>query len=95
MITPCKYLKNPPPSSVVVATIRTYYNINNTINYLFFLSSSFFTLQVAPSELEEVILQHPKVKEVGVIGVPHDRFGEAPRAFIVASSPATEKEIQE
>ncbi|KAG0711499.1 4-coumarate--CoA ligase [Chionoecetes opilio] len=52
-------------------------------------------LQVAPSELEEVILQHPKVKEVGVVGVPHDRLGEAPRAYVVTSSPATEKEIQE
>ncbi|KAG0713951.1 4-coumarate--CoA ligase [Chionoecetes opilio] len=52
-------------------------------------------LQVAPSELEEVILQYPKVKEVGVVGVPHDLLGEAPRAYVVTSSPATEKEIQE
>ncbi|XP_063852359.1 probable 4-coumarate--CoA ligase 3 [Scylla paramamosain] len=52
-------------------------------------------MQVAPSELEEVILQHPKVKEVGVTGVPHDRFGEAPRAYVVTSSPTSEKEIHE
>ncbi|XP_050718767.1 uncharacterized protein LOC126999811 isoform X5 [Eriocheir sinensis] len=52
-------------------------------------------LQVAPSELEEELLQHPKVREVGVVGIPHDRLGEAPRAFVVTSSPATEKEIQE
>lgn len=52
-------------------------------------------LQVAPSELEEVLLQHPKVKEAGVTGVPHDRFGEAPRAYVVTSSPASEKEIHE
>lgn len=52
-------------------------------------------LQVAPSELEEVILQHPKVKEVGVVGVQHDRLGEAPRAYVVASASTNEKEIQE
>ncbi|XP_045131852.1 4-coumarate--CoA ligase-like [Portunus trituberculatus] len=52
-------------------------------------------MQVAPSELEEVLLQHPKVKEVGVTGVPHDRFGEAPRAYVVTSTPTSEKEIHE
>ncbi|XP_077534701.1 luciferin 4-monooxygenase-like [Haemaphysalis longicornis] len=39
--------------------------------------------QVAPSVLEEVILQHPDVCEAVVAGVPHADLGEAARAFIV------------
>jgi len=35
-------------------------------------------------ELEEVIQRHPKVKEVGVIGVPDKLRGEVPKAFVVA-----------
>ena len=36
-------------------------------------SDGFF---IAPEELENVILQHPAVAEVGVIGVPHKNWGE-------------------
>ena len=39
--------------------------------------------QVAPTELEDVIRKIPGVLEVAVIGVEHDRYGEAPKAFIV------------
>ncbi|XP_034941447.1 4-coumarate--CoA ligase 1-like [Chelonus insularis] len=39
--------------------------------------------QVAPAELEDVILGHEKVADVAVIGVPHERYGEIPKAFIV------------
>ncbi|KAK4321332.1 hypothetical protein Pmani_007852 [Petrolisthes manimaculis] len=52
-------------------------------------------LQVAPSELEEVLLQHPKVVEAGVVGVPDERLGEAPRAYVVTSNPTTPNEIKE
>lgn len=38
---------------------------------------------VYPSEVENVIASHPKVLEVGVIGVPDDRSTEAVKAFIV------------
>ncbi|XP_069168777.1 uncharacterized protein [Procambarus clarkii] len=50
-------------------------------------------LQVSPSELEEVVLQHPKVVEVSVVGVPDSRIGEAPRAYVVTSAPTTQDEI--
>ncbi|XP_068240606.1 uncharacterized protein [Palaemon carinicauda] len=40
-------------------------------------------LQVAPSELEDILLDHPGVADVGVIGIPDDRAGEVPRAYIV------------
>lgn len=42
--------------------------------------------QVSPSELEDVIRRHPGVVDVGVIGVPDDRAGELPRAYIVRKS---------
>lgn len=38
---------------------------------------------VYPNELEEVLMMHPKVKEVAVIGVRHHKSGEAPKAFVV------------
>ncbi len=39
---------------------------------------------VYPAEVEDVLLAHPDVAEVGVIGVPHPHTGEAVKAFVVA-----------
>ncbi len=38
---------------------------------------------IYPAELENVILQHPKVGEVAVIGQPSERWGESPFAIVV------------
>lgn len=38
---------------------------------------------VYPAEVEEVIIAHPNVAEVGVIGVPDEKWGESVRAIIV------------
>ncbi len=38
---------------------------------------------VYPAEVEEVLMEHPDVAEVGVIGVPHPHTGEAVKAFVV------------
>ena len=38
---------------------------------------------VYPEEVEHVIQQNPKVKEVAVIGVPSEKTGEAIKAFVV------------
>lgn len=43
---------------------------------------------VYPNEVEEQIAAVPGVSEVGVIGVPDDRTGEAVRAYVVAAHPA-------
>lgn len=43
---------------------------------------------VYPNEVEEQIAAVPGVTEVGVIGVPDEKTGEAVRAFVVAASPA-------
>ncbi|BAN02139.1 AMP-binding protein [Ilumatobacter coccineus] len=40
--------------------------------------------QVAPAELEALIITHPKVADVAVIGVPDDEAGEVPKAFVSA-----------
>lgn len=39
--------------------------------------------QVAPAELEDLLLTHPAVQDVAVIGMPDDEAGEVPRAYIV------------
>jgi len=39
--------------------------------------------QVAPAELEALLLTHPAVADAAVIGVPDEEAGEHPRAFIV------------
>jgi acyl-CoA synthetase (AMP-forming)/AMP-acid ligase II len=39
--------------------------------------------QVAPAELEALIITHPEVNDVAVIGVPDDEAGELPKAFVV------------
>lgn len=42
-------------------------------------------MQVAPAELEAHLLTHPAVNDCVVIGVPSDREGEVPKAFVVKS----------
>ena len=44
---------------------------------------------VYPIEIEEVLAQHPDVADVAVIGTPHERWGEAVTALIVARPAAT------
>ena len=43
---------------------------------------------VYPNDVEEAIAAVPGVLEVGVIGVPDEKSGEAVRAYVVASAPA-------
>jgi len=50
---------------------------------------------VAPAEVEEVLLSHPAVKNAQVIGVPDARLGEVACAYVTLKSglPASEEEI--
>jgi len=50
---------------------------------------------VAPAEVEEVLLAHPAVETAQVIGVPDKRLGEVPAAYVTlkAGAKATEDEI--
>lgn len=38
---------------------------------------------VYPAHIEEVLLEHPKIKDCGVIGVPHPYKVQVPKAYIV------------
>ena len=40
-------------------------------------------LQVAPAELEAILMTHPQVADCTVIGVPDQEAGEVPKAFVV------------
>ncbi|XP_063539106.1 uncharacterized protein LOC134748293 isoform X3 [Cydia strobilella] len=54
--------------------------------------------QVAPAELEALLLQHPGVAEAGVVGAPHESAGELPTAFVVrqpGAAAVTERELQD
>jgi fatty-acyl-CoA synthase len=45
-------------------------------------------LNVYPAEVERVLNAHPAVAEVAVVGVPDERWGEAPLACVVSHDPA-------
>ena len=45
---------------------------------------------VYPREVEEVLLEHPGVREAAVVGVPDERLGEEVAAAVVADAPADE-----
>lgn len=51
--------------------------------------------KVFPRDIEEELFKHPKIKDATVIGVPHPKMGEVPKAFIVLKDgeTATEQEI--
>jgi len=38
---------------------------------------------ISSVELEATLLEHPAIMEVGVVGLPHEKWGEAPHAFVV------------
>jgi fatty-acyl-CoA synthase len=44
---------------------------------------------ISSVEVEAMLLRHPAVQEVGVVGVPDARWGEAPHAFVVLKAGAT------
>jgi fatty-acyl-CoA synthase len=50
---------------------------------------------ISSVEVEGVLLRHPAVQEAAVVGVPHEKWGEAPHAFVVLrpDAAATEAEL--
>lgn len=50
---------------------------------------------VYPRDVEEVLYQHPAVKEVAVAGVPHEFYGEMVKAYVILADDvsATEDEL--
>jgi acyl-CoA synthetase (AMP-forming)/AMP-acid ligase II len=39
---------------------------------------------IYPAEIERVLAEHPSIQDVAVIGVPDERWGEVPKAVVVA-----------
>jgi len=52
---------------------------------------------ISSVEVEGLLLRHPAVQEVAVVGVPHEKWGESPHAFVVlkAGAAATDSELRE
>ncbi|MDN5930362.1 MAG: hypothetical protein L0I24_04755 [Pseudonocardia sp.] len=49
---------------------------------------------IYPAEIERVLAEHPSVGDVAVIGVPDERWGEVPKAVVVAAPDATIDEAE-
>jgi fatty-acyl-CoA synthase len=50
---------------------------------------------ISSQEVEKVIMEHPGVMEVCVVGAPHEKWGEVPKAFVTPKPgvPSTAEEI--
>jgi acyl-CoA synthetase (AMP-forming)/AMP-acid ligase II len=49
--------------------------------------------QVAPAELESLLLEHPQIADVAVIPVADEEAGEVPKACVVTKGPLTAAEV--
>ena len=49
---------------------------------------------ISSVEVEGVLLRHPAVQEVAIVGMPHEKWGEAPHAFVVLREGATATEAE-
>lgn len=50
---------------------------------------------IGPAELEDVLFEHPAVKDCAVIGKPDPEAGEIPKAFVVVEGEVTAEELME
>jgi acyl-CoA synthetase (AMP-forming)/AMP-acid ligase II len=50
-------------------------------------------MQVAPAELEAILLGHPAVADAAVIPSPDEEAGEVPKAFVVLKTPTPPEDI--
>jgi fatty-acyl-CoA synthase len=52
---------------------------------------------ISSVEVEGILLRHPAIQEAAVVGLPHEKWGEAPHAFVVmkAGAAVTEAQLKE
>jgi acyl-CoA synthetase (AMP-forming)/AMP-acid ligase II/NAD(P)-dependent dehydrogenase (short-subunit alcohol dehydrogenase family) len=74
---------------IVVADADGWYHVTDRVKELIKYKGH----QVAPAELEALLLTHPAVADAAVVGRPDDDAGEVPKAFIVLKSPASAAEL--
>jgi len=52
-------------------------------------------MQIAPAELEAVLLSHPSVADAAVVPLAHEEAGQVPKAFVVLKSEVAPGQIME
>lgn len=50
---------------------------------------------IHPVNVEDVLASHPRIRDVGVIGIPHEEWGELVKAYIVADNELSAHDIEE
>ncbi|MFD0901206.1 long-chain-fatty-acid--CoA ligase [Actinomadura sediminis] len=48
---------------------------------------------IYPAEVENALMGHPDVTDCAVIGVPHEKWGETPKAIVVLSGDVSEQDL--
>jgi len=51
--------------------------------------------QVAPAELEALLLKHPQISDAAVIPIPDAEAGERPKAFVVATAALSSEQVMQ
>jgi acyl-CoA synthetase (AMP-forming)/AMP-acid ligase II len=74
---------------VVVADEDGWFTIVDRVKELI----KFNGMQVAPAELESLLLSHPSIADAAVIPCDDEAAGEIPKAFIVTRAPLTAAEV--
>jgi 4-coumarate--CoA ligase len=80
MITPDGWLRS---GDIVIVDEAGYMTVVDRLKELIKVKG----FQVAPAELEALLLAHPGIADAAVIGLPDDEAGEIPKAFVVLREP--------